>query len=188
MTDNAPVVKVAVVQAAPVLFDRNATIEKTCRLTAEAASRGARLIVFPEAFIPAYPRGLSFGTVVGNRSHNGRRTWHTYWSNAVDVPGPATRALGEAAREANAYLAVGVIERDSCFSRGTLYCTLSGTSMATPYTSAAAALEIARLKRKFNQASIVSRLQSTATDLGAAGRDNSYGFGLINPSRLLTGK
>ena len=124
MPDDSPVVKVAVVQAAPVLFDRDATVEKTRRLTAEAASRGARLIVFPEAFIPAYPRGLSFGTVVGSRSHDGRRTWQTYWANAVDVPGPATRALGEAAREANAYLAVGVIERDSYFSRGTLYCTL----------------------------------------------------------------
>jgi len=52
------------------LFDREATVEKTCRLTAEAASRGARLIVFPEAFIPAYPR-LSFGTVVGSRSPTG---------------------------------------------------------------------------------------------------------------------
>jgi nitrilase len=124
MADDSPVVKVAVVQAAPVLFDRDATVEKTRRLTAEAASRGARLIVFPEAFIPAYPRGLSFGTVVGSRSHNGRRTWQTYWANAVDVPGPATRALGEAAREADAYLVVGVIERDSYFSRGTLYCTL----------------------------------------------------------------
>ena len=124
MADDSPVVKVAVVQAAPVLFDREATVEKTRLLTAEAASRGARLIVFPEAFIPAYPRGLSFGTVVGSRSHDGRRTWQTYWANAVGVPGPATRALGEAAREANAYLAVGVIERDSYFSRGTLYCTL----------------------------------------------------------------
>jgi nitrilase len=124
MADDSPVVKVAVVQAAPVLFDREATVEKTCRLTAEASSRGARLILFPEAFIPAYPRGLSFGTVVGSRSSNGRRTWQTYWANAVDVPGPATRALGEAAREANAYVAVGVIERDSYFSRGTLYCTL----------------------------------------------------------------
>ena len=65
MPDDAPVVTVAVVQAAPVLFDREATVEKARRLTAEAASRGARLIVFPEAFIPAYPRGLSFGTVVG---------------------------------------------------------------------------------------------------------------------------
>jgi nitrilase len=124
--DTLPHVKVAVVQAAPLLFDREATVEKTCRLTAEAAGQGAQLILFPEAFIPAYPRGLSFGTVVGSRSAagRGRPTWQRYWANAVEVPGPATEALGQAARQAGAYLAVGVIERDAEFSRGTLYCTL----------------------------------------------------------------
>jgi len=124
MAEESPAVKVAVVQAAPVLFNRDATIEKACRLTGEAAALGARLILFPEAFVPAYPRGLSFGSVVGSRSPGGRQTWQAYWANAVDVPGPATEALGVAAREANAYLAIGVIERDSDTSRGTLYCTL----------------------------------------------------------------
>jgi nitrilase len=122
--DTLPQVKVAVVQAAPLLFDREATVEKTCRLAAEAAAQGAQLILFPEAFIPAYPRGLSFGTVVGSRSPAGRQTWQRYWANAVEVPGPATEALGQAAGQAGAYLAVGVIERDAEFSRGTLYCTL----------------------------------------------------------------
>jgi nitrilase len=122
--DTLPQVKVAVVQAAPLLFDREATVEKTCRLAAEAAGQGAQLILFPEAFIPAYPRGLSFGTVVGSRKQGGRLTWQRYWANAVEVPGPATEALGQAARQAGAYLAVGVIERDTEFSRGTLYCTL----------------------------------------------------------------
>ncbi|MEJ2747029.1 MAG: carbon-nitrogen hydrolase family protein [Anaerolineae bacterium] len=118
------VVKTAVIQAAPILFDREATVTKACRLTAEAAGQGAQLILFPEAFIPAYPRGLSFGTVVGSRSPTGRLTWERYWTNAVDVPGPVTKTLGEAARAAHAYLAIGVIERDTQFSRGTLYCTL----------------------------------------------------------------
>jgi nitrilase len=124
MTHRFPQVKVAVVQAAPILFDREASVEKACHLTAEAAAQGAALILFPEAFIPAYPRGLSFGTVVGGRSPAGRRTWQRYWANAVDVPGPATEALGAAARQARAYLAIGVVERDTQFSRGTLYCTL----------------------------------------------------------------
>ncbi len=122
--ENSAQLKVAVVQAAPVLFDREATVDKASRLTGEAAGQGARLILFPEAFVPAYPRGMSFGTVVGSRSPLGRRTWQTYWENAVDVPGPATEALGAAARQANAYVAIGVIERDCQFSRGTLYCTL----------------------------------------------------------------
>jgi nitrilase len=124
MDESFPLVQVAIVQAAPVLFDREATVEKACQLTVEAAAQGTKLILFPEAFIPAYPRGLSFGTVVGSRSPAGRRTWQRYWANAVDVPGPATEALGAAARQVRAYLAIGVIERDKQFSRGTLYCTL----------------------------------------------------------------
>ncbi len=124
MAESYPVVKVAVVQAAPILFDSAATLDKACQLVDQAARQGAKLILFPEAFIPAYPRGLGFGSVVGSRSPAGRRTWQRYWANAVDVPGPATEALGAAAREAAAYLAIGVIERDNQFSRGTLYCTL----------------------------------------------------------------
>ncbi len=117
-------VNVAVVQAAPILFDREATVEKAIRLIQEAADHGAQLILFPEAFIPAYPRGFSFGMVVGSRSEPGRDLWERYWANGVDVPGPATEAIGQAARAANAYVAMGVIERDRDFSGGTLYCTL----------------------------------------------------------------
>ena len=54
-------VKVAVVQAGPVLFDREAAIEKTCDLIRDISVKGVDLILFPEAFIPAYPRGLGFG-------------------------------------------------------------------------------------------------------------------------------
>ncbi|MEZ4833797.1 MAG: carbon-nitrogen hydrolase family protein [Caldilineaceae bacterium] len=117
-------VKVAVIQAASVLFDREASVDKACRLTHEAAGQGVQLVLFPEAFVPAYPRGLSFGAVVGSRSAQGRRTWQRYWANAVDVPSPATDALGEAARQAGVHLAIGVIERDGDSSGGTLYCTV----------------------------------------------------------------
>lgn len=117
-------VKVAIVQAASVIMNREATVEKMQRLAREAAMQDARLILFPEAFIPAYPRGLSFGTVVGSRTETGRRLWARYWANSVDVPGPTTEALGQAARRANAYLAIGVIEREIEMGRGTLYCTL----------------------------------------------------------------
>ena len=119
-----PRFKAAVVQAAPILYDREATVEKACRLALEAAGQGARLIVFPEAYIPAYPRGLGFGAVVGSRSPEGRVDWERYWGQSVDVPGPATEALGAVARQASAYLVIGVVERDRQFSRGTLYCTL----------------------------------------------------------------
>ncbi len=119
-----PQVKVAVVQAAPVLFNREATVAKICRLVQEAAAQKPGLILFPEAFIPAYPRGLSFGNVVGSRTPGGRRTWERYWGNSIEVPGADTEILGAAAREAQVYLSIGVIERDSQFSHGTLFCTL----------------------------------------------------------------
>ncbi len=124
MGETLETVKAAVVQASPVLFDREATLEKTRGLIREISSRGVDLILFPEAFIPAYPRGLGFGAVIGSRSAAGRRTFERYWANAVEVPGPATETLGEAAREAGVHLAIGVIERESRFGRGTLYCTL----------------------------------------------------------------
>lgn len=124
MKDSFPTPKVAVVQAAPVLFDREASVDKAVNLIAEAGSQNAQLILFPEAFIPAYPRGLTFGTVVGSRDPKGRQTWQAYWSNSVDIPSPATQALGAAARQARAYLGIGVIERDCQHSGGTLYCTL----------------------------------------------------------------
>ena len=124
MNDELQRFKVGVVQASPVLFNREATIEKTCRLILKAAEKDVKLILFPEAFIPAYPRGLSFGAVVGSRSSAGRLTWQRYWENAVDVPGPAVETIGEAVQEAGVYLAIGVIERDTQFSQGTLYCTL----------------------------------------------------------------
>jgi nitrilase len=123
MSDSFPIVKAAVIQAAPLLFDREATVAKACTLIKEAAAAGAKLLLFPEAFIPAYPRGLSFGTVVGSRSAEGRLTWQRYWSSSVEVPGPAAETLGEAAGEAGVYLAMGVVERDSAFSGGTLFCT-----------------------------------------------------------------
>ncbi|MGD8948840.1 MAG: carbon-nitrogen hydrolase family protein [Desulfobacterales bacterium] len=124
MSTHTQSLTVAVIQAAPILFNREGTVEKTCDLVQKASEKGAKLILLPEAFIPAYPRGLSFGTVVGNRSPAGRQLWLRYWENAVEVPGPATEILAEAARRAKVYLAIGIIERDTQFSSGTLFCTL----------------------------------------------------------------
>ncbi len=117
-------VRVAVVQAAPVLFDREATVAKVHSLTLDAAAKGAQLVLFPESFVPAYPRGFSFGMVVGSRTDAGRRLWERYWANSVTVPGPATEQLAAIARKADVYLAVGVTERDNQRSGGTLYCTI----------------------------------------------------------------
>jgi nitrilase len=112
--------KVAVVQASPVVFDRERTLEKVHTLAGDAARQRARLVLFPEAFVSAYPRGLDFGAVIGSRTEAGRDDFQRYWSSSVDVPGPAVDALGETARTHAIYLVIGVIERGG----GTLYCTV----------------------------------------------------------------
>jgi nitrilase len=112
--------RVAVVQASPVVFDRERTIEKLAALTNQAAKQGAQLVLFPEAFVSAYPRGLDFGAVVGSRTDEGREDFRRYWESSVDVPGPAFEQLSRAARANKVYLVVGVMERDA----GTLYCTV----------------------------------------------------------------
>ncbi len=124
MTTKQHNVRVAVIQAASVIMDREASTEKAISLTLEAGEKGANIVVFPEAFIPAYPRGLAFGATVGSRSAEGRKDWLRYWENSVPVPSETTDKLGEAARKAGVYLVIGVIERDNEFSGGTLYCSV----------------------------------------------------------------
>lgn len=109
----------ACVQAAPVSFDTEKTLNKVRALTVDAAHTGAKVILFPEAFVGGYPRGANFGAVLGSRTPEGRDQFRMYHAAAIDVPGPATAALGGIAQESNVYLVIGVIERDG----GTLYCT-----------------------------------------------------------------
>uniref|UniRef100_A0A831X1I8 Nitrilase n=1 Tax=Thermorudis peleae TaxID=1382356 RepID=A0A831X1I8_9BACT len=114
------VVRAAVVQAAPVAFDLEGTLEKAQRFLDDAAARGARLVVFPEAFVTCYPRGVTFGATIGSRTPEGRELFRRYWESSIDVPGPVTQRLGTMARERSVYLVIGVVER----SAGTLYCTV----------------------------------------------------------------
>lgn len=109
----------AVVQAGTPLFDKARTFEKLADLVADAAGRGAGLIVFPEAFVGGYPKGIDFGTRLGLRRPEGRDMFRRYYDNAIDVPGPDCARIGEIAAAAAAHLVIGVIERDG----GTLYCT-----------------------------------------------------------------
>jgi nitrilase len=115
MTESAPTTIVAAVQAAPVFLDREATIEKVGTLTKEAVAAGARLVAFPEGFVPTYPDWVWRTTPWADGE------WYARWiDQCVDVPGPACAALGDIARENEVHLAVPVNERDG----GTVYNTL----------------------------------------------------------------
>lgn len=115
MTHTATVV--AAVQATPVFLDREATIDKVVELTAKAAAEGAGLVAFPEAFVPAYP-----DWVWRTPAWRDRAFYEALAREAVDVPSAATDRIGEAARAAQAWVAVGVNERSP--NGGTLYNTL----------------------------------------------------------------
>ena len=123
MTDISPVL-VAAVQASACPFDTNRAVEMVCSMTAEAAKEGSRLILFPEAYVGGYPWGLAFGTAVGGRSEVGRSVFGRYWESAIDVPGPEVERMCQVAGDFGVWLCVGVIERDSTYSTGTLFCTL----------------------------------------------------------------
>jgi len=114
------IIRAAVVQAAPVAFDLEASLLKVEALAAEAAGQGAQLVVFPEAFLSAYPKGHDFGAKVGSRSPEGRRWFARYWESSVEIPGPVTERLAAVARDNDLHVVIGVIERAQ---PGTLYCT-----------------------------------------------------------------
>lgn len=113
-------VRAAVVQAGALPFDTEACVDKAIRLMAEASGLGAKVIVFPEAFIPGYPKGVNYGLVVGARDPAGREEFRLYLEAAIEVPGPQTRRLGEVAAAHGAYVVIGAIEREN----GTCYCTV----------------------------------------------------------------
>lgn len=115
MGDEYPKVKVAAVHAASAFLDRDGSVEKACRLIKESAAQGARLIVFPESFIPGYPYWIWTHTAL-----NGAKLFHELFSNSVEIDSEAVARLGTAAREAEAYVIMGVTEREGT----TLYNTI----------------------------------------------------------------
>ena len=115
-----PLHTVAVVQAAPVAFDVQRSIEKVGDLVMASRVRGAELVLFPEAFVSGYPRGLDFGAVVGSRSPAGREEFLRQWDTAIEVPGRAVERLAHIARANRTMLVIGVTEREG----GTLYCSV----------------------------------------------------------------
>lgn len=121
MKDLQKKLRVALVQATPVMFDKDATIDKVCAQIREAGQNGAELIVFPESLIPCYPYGLTYGFTVGSRTEECRDDWKIYYDNAVLCPSEDTDRIGAAAKEAGAYVSIGYTERGR--NNGTLYCS-----------------------------------------------------------------
>ena len=113
----------ACIQAEPVILDREATIDKLQALAAEAAGHGARLLVFPEAFLPAYPSSTWARALAGWAEPGAKEAFALLARESVEVPGPAERRLGGIAREHGVWLVTGVTERDP-ERPATLYNTL----------------------------------------------------------------
>jgi len=129
--------KVAAIQASPVVrdapnwFDLKSTLEKATSIIAEAGRNGARLIVFPETWIPCYPYwGFDLTDMDTYRD-----LWAAFLWNSVEVPSRETEVLGKAAKKANAYVAIGINERDKRFQgrmyNSILYINPSGEVMGT---------------------------------------------------------
>ena len=112
-------IRVAAAQIGSVVFDTPSTLQRVEARCREAASTGVQLLVFPEALLGGYPKGLTFGATVGNRTDEGREHYRRYSLAAIQCPGPETEALAGWAKELNLHLVIGVVER----SGGTLYCT-----------------------------------------------------------------
>ena len=117
-----PIFKAAAVQATPVLrdapvyIDVRATLEKACNLIKQAGANGARLVVFPEGFLPTFP----YWSINVDQPYEWTVIWKEYVKNSIEVPGAETEALCQAAKEANAYVVIGINERDKHYG-GRMY-------------------------------------------------------------------
>jgi len=112
MSKQYPKFKAAAVQAAPLYLDLDATVEKSCKLIDEAASNGAKLVAFPEAFLPGYP----WFAFIGHPEYT-RKFYHELYKNAVEIPSLAIQKISEAAKRNKTYVCISCSEKDN----GSLY-------------------------------------------------------------------
>ena len=114
--------KVCLIQDAPVFFDKEKTLQKLHLLVKKHAKLGAELIVFPESFVPGYPRGFDFGAMIGSRTNEGRALYTEYYNNSISLESEDVKDLQALAKSQNVYLVIGVTERQE--SNGSLYCSM----------------------------------------------------------------
>ena len=115
-------IKVGLVQESPVFFNKIETISKIERLTKTYAERGCDLLIFPESFIPGYPRGFTFGATVGSRSEKGRKLYAEYHENSFNMESEDLKRLETISKNYEIYLVIGVTEKDDI--SGSLYCSM----------------------------------------------------------------
>lgn len=115
-------IKVGVVQATPALFDIDKTIQIIIDWIEKAARQQCQLVLFPESFIPCYPRGLNFDACMGKRTEKSRNQWLEYWENCISVTSPQMALLRESIKKHNLFVAVGVTEKEDIGN--TLHCSL----------------------------------------------------------------
>ncbi|MGW6455919.1 carbon-nitrogen hydrolase family protein [Streptomyces sp. NPDC055078] len=113
--------KVAVAQLGSIAFDSEATTKKAVAAIEEAADNGARVVVLPEAVLGTYPKALSFGSLIGRRTEEGRDEFLRSWNSAVELDGPELAAVADAARENGIFVVIGIVER----AGRTMYCTIA---------------------------------------------------------------
>ncbi len=115
-------IKIAAAQASPVFLDRSKSIQKACELIKQAASQNAKLIVFPEAFIPGYPDWIWL--IPNSKSDELNKLYSELIKNAVSIPGDATALLCNAAKQAGIYVIIGINELNTEASNSSLYNTI----------------------------------------------------------------
>ena len=114
--------KVCLIQDNPIFFDKEKTFQKVETLSAQYAKEGNQLIVFPESFIPGYPRGFSFGAKIGSRTEEGRNLYATYHANSFDLESKDLERLESLCHELEIYLVIGVTEKSN--ANGSLFCSM----------------------------------------------------------------
>lgn len=115
-------VKVGVIQATPFVFDLEKSVNLVIDWIKKGAEQGCELLLFPESFIPCYPRGLSYDAIVGRRTDKSRNQWLHYWENSIEENSEFTQKISEAIAEANLLVGLGVTERENV--GGSLHCAL----------------------------------------------------------------
>lgn len=131
------------------------------------------------SFTPAYPAAYSGVIGVGATDRYDNIASYSNCGSYVDVVAPGSSIVSTTVYRPDVALGCGY---------GISYCRLSGTSMATPYAAAAAAILISRTKHRLGGAKVRSIMTAKADDIGAPGRDVNAGYGLVNPQRMLYGR